>query len=101
MLGLRLYGMFSRYVHCDANSMAVGLHDRELRKKSMMFGFEKSPKKPGFLCPCPKYPDPSKHTDQKNPCEKKRKFKHLPLEAPIILRADIFFEKKGDLAKNI
>lgn len=29
--------MFSRYVHCDANSMAVGLHDRELRKNSMMF----------------------------------------------------------------
>ena len=65
-------------------------------------GEKKSPKKTGvFLCPCPKNPEPSTHTDQKRPCVKKRKFKHLPLEGPIILRADIFFEKKGDLAKNI
>ena len=60
-----------------------------------------SPKKPGFLCPCPKNPDSSTHTDQKRPCEKKTQVeKHLPLEGPIILRVDIFFEKK-DRAKNI
>lgn len=66
------------------------------------FGFEKSPKKPGFFfVRALRILTLQKTHGSKKPLRKKTQVeKHPPLEAPIILRVDIFFEKK-DRAKNI
>lgn len=71
-------------------------------KKSMMFGWEKTPQKPEvFFVRALRILTLQKTHASKKPLRKKTQVeKHLPLEGPIILRVDIFFEKK-DRAKNI
>lgn len=93
-----------RYVHCDANSMVVGLHDRELRKNSMMFGLEKSPQKSiknrVFFVRALSILTLQNTHGSKKPLRKKHRLKNtFHWRVQNILRVDIFFRKKGPCQK--